>query len=729
MEENTRRSPPTSAVVRMLRAQPVWAALGVYSSLYLSWMIVRWGPSDRKLLGDLFQVFLCLPVAVLCWLAARRGRPVPGVFWAWRLIGAGAFCWGLANAAQLVYEVFLNELPYPSVADGFYLTLYPLVFAGLLLFPTARASRRQRLLMVLDAAVVAIGGAAVVWFVELGPTLVQASGQPLLQAIFSILYPVGDLIVIAALAGVLTRGTLRSSTRALQTLAAGSLLLVTADLIYGYITVKLGQSYSGGDWLDVVWFAGLLLWAVAATLQRRPEPAELMALRSTGAARRRPSWVPYVAVATGLGLLVYAERHDAFYPAVGLVLAAVISAVLVAVRQLAAQSQLIAVQRELQNAHDELAALATTDSLTGLPNHRSLVASIDHELERSSRSGREFALGFLDLDHFKELNDALGHAAGDNALRETADVIRASVRGVDVLGRWGGEEFIVLLPELDALGANDVAERVRAAVAQHRFASASGAHLTCSIGVALHPGDGVDRDTLVSGADRAMYAAKRLGRNQVIAAGDQAAAALAADADSSSRSGHVLLGAVEALAAIVDARDRYTDAHSAEVARLCRNVALTLSCHAGETHLIGLAARLHDIGKVAVPDAILNKPGRLTAAEWALMRQHPAMGADIAGRIAALRCAIPLIRAHHERFDGTGYPDGLAGEAIPLGARIISVADAFSAMVTNRPYRARKPVAEALQELQRHAGDQFDPHIVSAFVRVLAASQTNRHAA
>ncbi len=383
---------------------------------------------------------------------------------------------------------------------------------------------------------------------------------------------------------------------------------------------------------------------------------------------------------------------------------------------------------ELQEAHDELAALATTDFLTTLPNHRAMVLAIDHELERRTRYGRQFALCFLDLDNFKEFNDALGHAAGDGALRETAEVIRGSARGVDIVGRWGGEEFIVLLPETDSAGALDAAERIRAAIARHSFASAQGAHLTCSIGVAVCPGDGSDRDTLLSGADQAMYASKRLGRNQVIAASDRAAAALAADADAVHRDGHLLFGAVEALVALVDARDRYTAAHSTEVANLCRQAALALGCDANEAHVIGLAARLHDIGKVAVPDAVLTKRGRLDSDEWELIRRHPMIGADIAGRIPALCDALPLIRGHHERFDGCGYPDGLAGDQIPLGARIISVADAFSAMITDRPYRSGIPAAHALEELQRHAGTQFDPRVVDA-VLPLTSAYTRRRAA
>jgi two-component system, cell cycle response regulator len=715
---------------RLTGRQRIWAAIAVYSAVYMSWMIIRWGPLDRKLTGDLFQIFMNGSMAVLCVGAARRSAAISSLRWAWGLIAAGVLMYTLGNITQFVYEAVLKELPYPSVADVVYLMTYPLMFAGLLCFPTRRASGVQRMQLGLGAAVLAIGGATVVWYVELGPTVVQASSQPLLPTIFSILYPVGDLIVIAALAGVLTRGTLPSSKRSLGIFSIGCLVFVTADLLLGYITVKLNQTYSGGDWLDPVWFLGLALWGVAATLQDPAKPEELAQLDDrTHVVRRRPSWMPYAAVAVAFALLVVAERHDRFYPAFSLVIANLVLVALVTVRQLAAQSELISVQRDLQGAHHELAALATTDALTGLPNHRELVVAIDRELELTTRHGQQFALAFLDLDHFKAINDTLGHAAGDAVLKETSDVLRECLRGGDIAGRWGGEEFIVVLPQTDSPGAMIAAERLRATIAQHRFQAAGGAHLTCSIGVAVRPFDGTDRDALIESADRAMYAAKRLGRNQVIAARDQAALAVGTHDASSNREEQALLGAVEALGGIVDARDRYTGAHSASVAVLCNRVALLLGCETSQVHLIGLAARLHDIGKVAVPDAILNKPGRLTEEEWSVMQTHPAVGAEIAGRIPRLRAAMPLIRGHHERVDGGGYPDGLVGEAIPLGARIIAVADAFSAMITDRPYSDARTEIAALQELHRCAGTQFDPHVVEALERVIAHGEQRLRAA
>ena len=718
---------PADATTRGVRVQ---RALAAYMALYVSWLALRWGPAgDRKVIGDLFQIGVNVPVAALCWLAARRCARCSPLRLVWRLIASGAVAAAVANVIQLYYEGVTGTLSHPAPSDVLILCGYVLVIAALFRFPTARAGGVQRVQLSLDAAVLAIGGAVVMWYVDVGPALTQHSSEPLAAELVAVVFTLCDLIALAAVAGVLTRGTMASSARALRLFAAGCLTFVAADVITGYLTLRLHRGYAGGDWIDLAWFTGFVLWALAANAQREPDPNELGRLRVVLPVRRRPSWMPYVAVASALGLMVYTGRHNAFFPVLSLMLASVVLVALVAARQLAAQSELIDVQRELQIAHDELSALATTDALTGLPNHRALVAELDRETERSRRSGRHCAIAFIDIDHFKALNDTLGHAVGDAALRECAQIMRSVLRGIDTAGRWGGEEFVVLLPETDSAGALEAAQRIRTSIARHRFGSALGAHLTCSIGVAILPDDGTTRDTLVRKADRAMYAAKQLGRNQVVAACDDAASAVLLGGAASSRDEQSVIGAVEALAAIVDVRDSYTAAHSADVAVLSRRVALMLGCDANETHLIGLAARLHDIGKIAVPDEILSKPGKLTSAEWQLIREHPGVGADIVSRIPRLRPIAPMIRGHHERFDGTGYPDRLAGEEIPLGARIICAADAYNAMITTRPYGTVRSPSEALEELERCAGSQFDRRIVDVLGSALEYDRDEREAA
>ena len=393
-------------------------------------------------------------------------------------------------------------------------------------------------------------------------------------------------------------------------------------------------------------------------------------------------------------------------------------------RLISTRDELQAAHDELTIAHDELAALATTDPLTCLPNHRALVSAVDQEIERSRRYGRVFSLLFLDLDHFKALNDACGHHAGDHALQALGTLLVRSLRPVDTAGRWGGEEFVAVLPETDIDSARAVAERIREAVAGNAF-NDIGVHLTCSLGVSSYPLDGSDRGSLIDAADRAMYTAKSLGRNQTLTTADPAVRALGGTGPDSSRDALALTGAVEALAMLVDVRDDYTGAHAEDVGRLTLKVAVELGFPRDEATMVAMAGRLHDVGKVAIPDSILRKPGPLTDAEWTIMRSHSAVGADVVRLIPALRGIAPIVRSHHEKIDGSGYPDGLVGDEIPLGARIIAAVDAYIAMTTDRPYRQAMEPASAVEELRRHAGSQFDTAVLRAFEAVLQRDAHN----
>ena len=436
--------------------------------------------------------------------------------------------------------------------------------------------------------------------------------------------------------------------------------------------------------------------------------------------RAFPDRLLYLAVVVVFALLIFSEANDPFFPGLSLTLTAILLGVLVSVRQFVAQRELIRVHREIRIAHDELAAVATTDPLTALPNHRALVSIIDRELARSTRYDRGCGLLFFDVDHFKELNDGRGHAAGDCALRELGALVSKVLRSMDTLGRWGGEEFVVVLPEVDADGAIVIAERVRQTIAAHLFEVTGGVHLTVSVGVAAYPRDGCTRSELLDAADRAMYAAKWLGRNQTFSAADPVVTSIdGSDGGVSEPDERAMMEAVDALAMLVDARDESTAEHSLHVARMAQRVALGLGCTPERSREIYLAAKLHDIGKVAVADAILHKTGALTAEEWRSMRRHPTIGADVVARIDRLASLAPIIRGHQERYDGSGYPDGLAGEQIPLEARIIGVADAFDAMTSDRPYRNRMAVEDARAELRRCAGTQFDPDVVATMDSVL----------
>jgi two-component system cell cycle response regulator len=709
-----------------MTARLLWpvAAAVLFMMVYGGWQVFRWGGlAHKQLIGDLFFVPVNAVAVIGAVRAGLRCRVDRKLLAGWLLIALALLSYLFGDVAQTVYEVVLHQKPYPSLADPLYLAFYPLMMAGVLQFRSWQGVRSERLKLGLDAATVGLGGAALVWYLVLGPSAL-APGQSVTQTFFSVAYPTGDLVLIVALAAVLLRGVIRASAVALGLLVASLSFFVLADMIYGYVSLHSG--YSGGDPVDSLWMAAISLVGLAAAAQRSPAVERARGRRMVGG---RASWLPYGAVLLAFGTLGYASRGERFFPTGGLVLAAILITVVVAARQLVAQRELIEAHREVHAAHDELAALATKDPLTGLPNHRALVAVIEGELERSARYARSCAVLFLDVDHFKALNDSYGHAAGDAVLRELGGVVSRCLRTIDTIGRWGGEEFVVVLPESGGDGAWDAAERLRATIAAHHFAAADGPHLTCSVGVAVYPEDGQDRATLVESADRAMYAAKRLGRNQAITASDPAVTALHRGSGDASREQQALLGAVDALAMLVDVRDHYTGMHGTEVGVLAREAAVVLGCDEKQVELVHLAARLHDVGKVAVPDAILQKPGRLTDEEWQIIKTHPVVGAEIVSRVPGLRAVAPIIGGHHERWDGTGYPEGIAGEAIPLGARIVAAADSYAAMTSERPYSEPRDAAAALAELQRCSGSQFDPRVIQALERVVTQTSARQQAA
>jgi two-component system cell cycle response regulator len=380
------------------------------------------------------------------------------------------------------------------------------------------------------------------------------------------------------------------------------------------------------------------------------------------------------------------------------------------------KAEIEAQNHALADANALLALLASTDPLTGLANHGALAEALERETTRARENDRGFAILFLDLDHFKALNDSCGHQAGDAMLVELAALARQVLSPASLIGRWGGEEFLAILPEASSPEALAVAERLRATVANHPFAASGGGALTCSIGLAMFPRDAQEGGRLVAAADSAMYAAKRLGRNQVRAVSDPAVAALdGVTGRTDAREDAALIGTVEALATLVETRDQYTGQHCRAVQKLAAAAARALGMEEPEVRLVEMAARLQDVGKIAIPDALLQKDdGPLTEEDWGLLRRHPIIGADVVSRVPALRVLAPMIRSHHERWDGTGYPDGLAGENIPFGARIVAVADTYRALTFDRPYHKARSADKALAELRRCGGTQFDARVVEA---------------
>lgn len=386
----------------------------------------------------------------------------------------------------------------------------------------------------------------------------------------------------------------------------------------------------------------------------------------------------------------------------------------------------------LGNSHERLVERANTDSLTGLYNHRYFQERLAAEVSRASRYGHSLSLLIIDIDFFKNFNDAHGHPTGDTALREIGVILTQSTREADVAVRYGGEEFAIILPETPMREAASLAERIRQAVEKHVFYDGNGEQtsLTISAGLAEHPTHCSDRTSLIAAADTALYQAKVVGRNRVECYDSEASAFPHPDPYKL----YVLLHAhdlatIEALADAVDAKLKFPAGHSKAVAHLTSETAKKLGMSETQCASLYLAALLRDIGQIAIPDSILGKADSLTEEEMSAVATHPTLGHAIVQKAPHLTSMLPAILHHHEHFDGTGYPDGLSGDNVPLAARIVAAADAYQAMITSRPHRRRMTPYEAQAELAQRGSTQFDPKVIEALLQVLESHQSGEEAA
>jgi len=356
------------------------------------------------------------------------------------------------------------------------------------------------------------------------------------------------------------------------------------------------------------------------------------------------------------------------------------------------------------------------DEITGLFNRQHFEERLKEEISRHARYGDVFSIFMLDLDNFKTYNDVYGHPAGDSLLSQVGKITKSSVRDADQAFRYGGDEFIVILPQTARDDAYVVAERVRDQVAAEM--EKKSLTVTCSIGLASYPADGVISEDLVTVADTALYYAKWTGGNRTYLSSKVLSEPVDNGEVHGKRNG---LSAVYSLVSVVEARDPYVYGHSRKVNTYAVALAEAIGLSPEEVSRVSTAALLHDIGKIGVPDKVLNKKGKLNAEDWEAIKSHPRLGAIIVGNIPNLAPCVSTILHHHERWDGSGYPEGLKGEQIPIEARILAIADSFEAMSSARPYRPALCGEKVLKELRRGAGSQFDPELVEVFIGIVEA--------
>ncbi len=357
--------------------------------------------------------------------------------------------------------------------------------------------------------------------------------------------------------------------------------------------------------------------------------------------------------------------------------------------------------------------LAIRDELTGLYNHRHIQSVMDEWFAEE----KPFAFLMLDIDHFKRYNDVWGHVHGDDVLRKIAGLLQEHSQKGELCARYNGDEFVLALPgsDLDELQAR--AEAIRRAVEQlelPRVDRLNRPPLTVSIGIAVYPEMADNKKDLLMRVDDAIYKAKVTGNNQVFlyeSVLDEVQEDLAQEDPEQE-----VVRTLRVFLAILNSKDRYTYAHTERDVTYATALAKKIGLSEDRLRYLRLGAFLHDIGKVEVPTEILTKRGPLSKDEWVVMRNHVEMGVAIVRPIQSLAACLPIIRHHHERYDGAGYPDGLKDQDIPLEARILTIADSFDAMTTSRPYQRKRNLDEAIAELRQCAGKQFDPGLVEPFI-------------
>jgi two-component system, cell cycle response regulator len=602
-------------------------------------------------------------------LAGARALFVSRDRLAWAVIATALAC----NSFAEVYAIVVEPEEYPSLADAGWIAFYPLMYVGLVLLIRRRARAITGTLW-LDGAIASVAAAALgaAVLVEL---VLQTTEGSLSAVATNLAYPLGDVLLLSALFGVFSLAGWRLDLR-WWLLGLGVLATTIADSIYLFQV----ETYVEGVAIDPLWPASTLLIATAAWVRDRDE-------QSLSVEGRPLLAVPIGGALVATGVLVYDHWHRVNLLALGLATAAVL---LVVVR-------LMVTFRDNRRLFELTKHESVTDALTGLSNRRKLITDLEARLAEEQPAPT--LLMIFDLDGFKGYNDSFGHPAGDALLARLGAKLDAVPGARGDAYRLGGDEFC-LIATVNGADVEPIVDSACRALSEQ----GEGFDVSTSFGAVMLPEEASSASEALSIADERLYAQKHSLR----------------------------LGSDRTIQTLIDAlleREPGLQQHSDGVSRLAVDAGRRLGLRPDELDELSRSAELHDLGKVAVPEEILNKPGPLDEGEWEFIHQHTIVGERILRASLALRNVASIVRSTHERWDGTGYPDGLAGDEIPLAARIIAVCDAFSAMTSTRPYRAALSFDEAVAELELGAGTQFDPNVVRVVTALVRDALETEHAA
>ena len=624
---------------------------------YFAWLVVEPGGSSGS--AKYLYNFLLVGCACVCLASPHRHGKERA---AWRCFGATLCLWA---AGDFYYTVFLWDAAAtpPTVTDWLWFASYPLLYAGIALLVRARTAHLERSLW-LDALLAALAVAAVGAAVLFGPVL-ETTGGSAGMAVMNVAYPLADALLLGLVVSMLAL-TGWQLDRAWLCIVGATATLALSDGAFLYEAVTGSTAVTSVT--EAGWPLAMLLLAVAAWQPARRRGK----VRVEGA---RVLAVPAVFGATSLAILVYGQFEPLNLPAVAL----------------AATSLLAVIARMAFTFRENLGLLAATrveartDALTGIGNRRKLMTDLEAQLA----AGTPALLMLLDLDGFKAYNDAFGHPAGDTLLARLAEKLAASIEGRGEVYRIGGDEFCVLA--IVGPAEREAFAELAATALQEQ---GDGFRITAAHGSVALPEEAADVGEALRLVDSRMYDEKD-GRR----------------ASAGRQSRDVLLRALYE-------RDARWQGRLADLVELVGEVGERLGLPADELGDLALAAELHEVGKLAIPDSILRKPGPLTDEELTFVRRHPLIGERILASAPALAKVSKVVRSIHERVDGQGYPDGLAGDEVPLAARIIGACAEFVALTTELPYRAARTPELALEELRRGTGTEFDPAVVDALAAV-----------
>jgi two-component system, cell cycle response regulator len=663
-------------------------AVGVMA-YFVATRLVSPGGTGGRILGELvYPQAEALATVMLLWAGRRASGSTRRFYWWMALSTAMGLCGDVTWAVLVLVK---HEPPSPSLADGFYLASITAIFPALFAQFGSPVRRWRELL---DSSMV------VLVFVYVALTLVLL---PQLAGGFSpaALVAVGECVLIFT-AGVWTiMVSLTAAVRpslGVRLVSLGILVQATSWLGYAYLVSV--RAVEDGSWIYTGWqasWAVTIAGSVAILLRIGQSETRVRPLSSN-------TWLTTGGMAALIAAILL--KSGVFRTIPVEVVVAILGLTIVLAR-------LHLTVRERSILAGRMHTLAETDALTGMANRRVFERRIELAAAETQAHGTPVGMLVIDVDRFKRVNDGYGHPIGDLVLREIARRMAAMLRPSDTLARLGGEEFGVLAPGTTPQTLPELAERIRHAVSRSPIVVEDlPVPVTISVGGACMPVHAMHADELERMADRALYEAKEAGRNRVHVGGRSSPQRRLPIPETG------VVACLEALADRLDGAQALQE-HSMAMVDVAHQLCGALGVSVAQRRRCLTAARLHDIGKIGTPPHILTKPGPLTAAETLVMQDHVRVSVELLEALPETREFAAVVGQHHERHDGRGYPAALPGERISIEARIISVADAWTAMLADRPYRAALSVADARDQLLQGAGSQFDPSVVSALLDLL----------